>query len=100
MNEISKALNQMIAQGELSLVPFNNQGLSFNPWIYGAILAYVDEKRGRLRLYANVCPLEDYMRQDQVLLLDLLGAMGPAADYPEIRLGLDQNQAFLWLSQS
>ena len=93
-------LNRLVAEGDLLLKPFSDEGVSVNRLPQsGAVLFVMADDRARvLRLYSSIAPAADFVKTAPELLLDLLVLAGPASPWPHLRLGLDPRARFLWAS--
>lgn len=91
-------LNAIMAAQKLGLNPLNEQGIAATTLPGGTVFVYADEAAQVVRIYTSVMPWTAYYQSNAALLTQLLLQSGPNLRYPELHLGVDRNEHFLWLT--
>ena len=93
-------LNKIIAAEDIKINPFNERGFSSNQYVNEVFFLFCDEQNKVLRLYTNVIKIDSYTKEQAAVLRCLLQFNGPQVAYPDLKVGMDLNSDFLWISSA
>lgn len=91
-------LNAIMAASGMGLNPLNEQGIAATLLPGGMVFVYADEAAQVIRIYTHVVPWTSYYQSNPDLLYALLLQSGPNLRYPELHVGVDRNEHYLWLT--
>lgn len=91
-------LNAIMAQNDMGLEPLDDNGISATVVPAGMVFVYADEANQVVRLYTHVVPWTHYYKTNPSLLYALLMRSGPNLNYPDLHVGVDINEHFLWMT--
>lgn len=89
--------NNIIAQQNLPISPFNERGLSVNPLMKCCVFMFIDHYHDCLRLYVKLAELSHEKLEQGDFFVKLLSLMNPAREYTCLSVGLT-NPNKLWAS--